>query len=316
MPHFALHVLLANRVLETEAGGDPRLADSQAVNAYLHGAIGPDMGYFPGGDDLFSATAHLVRSGDLARAMAATAATPEQHAFALGWQTHMLGDVLVHPLINQAAVELLERDRQAATASWQRNAHIRVELGLDAVYIARRPALARTRLRPFFTPRTASWIAAAFDEVHGVGPTPAHLLKSHLQVVRLQQPLLLLGRLIATSRRRGHPLNGLIRHTLLASRRLAAGRLGADSSAAGFLTPVRPAGGVVRTVDAIVEEFPTAFAAFSRLLLEGEMNYCLETGRIAVSCEPSREELDVHGRLDALRHGARPGGQAGARAAA
>ena len=301
MPHFALHMLLASRVLE-EGLDAVDLFDPALENAFLHGAVGPDMGFFPGGEHLLSLAAHVVRAGDVARTLEATAGTSEQRAFARGWLTHMLADVLIHPIINRAAAALLERERTAATMAWHHNAHIRVELGLDAVYVARHPSLRATRLRPFFDGRTARWVTAAFREVHGVEFEAQAVLRSHHQVVRFQRPLLLLERLIAIGRGPGHPLRRLMRRGFLASHRLATWRLGPHSSVAGFLNTVRPSGGLVRAVDDVVAEFPNAYAAFSRLILESDVSYSLDEGRVEQSGQPTAEGIEARRLLAALRN--------------
>ena len=301
MPHFALHMLLASRALEEGTVDAVGPSDPPLKNAFLHGAVGPDMGFFPGGEYLLSLAAHVVRAGDLARTLEATADTAEQHAFVRGWLTHMLGDVLIHPIINRAAADLLERERTAATRAWHHNAHIRVELGLDAVYVARHRSLRSTRLRPFFDEGTARWLTAAFREVHGVEFEPQAMLRSHQQVVRLQRPLLLLERLIALGREPGHPLRRVMRRTFLASHRLATSRLGPHSSVAGFLSTVRPSGRVVRAVDTVVAEFPKAYAAFARLILETDVSYSLDEGRIEQPGQPAPEGIEARRLLAALR---------------
>lgn len=302
MPQFALHVLLASRALEARENGDACPAGPALRNAFLHGAIGPDMGYFPGGEHLLSQAAHVVRSGDLARTLHATADTPEQRAFAQGWLTHMLADVLVHPIINRAAADLLERERTASTLAWHQNAHIRVELGLDAIYVARHREIWTTRLRPFFDGRTARWITAACQHVYGVEFEPRAVLRSHHQVVRLQGPLLFLERLIALGREPAGPLRRLMRRAFLTSHRLATWRVGPHSSAAAFLNTVRPSGALVKAVDGVMADFPAAYETFSRLLLESDISYSLDIGRVDVPGQPTAEGIETR-RLLANRRG-------------
>ena len=74
MPSVTLHLVLADRILERwldvpqEAPFDP--TNPTYVNAFHQGAIGPDLGYFPGGHKLLSELSHMVRSGDLTRSLA------------------------------------------------------------------------------------------------------------------------------------------------------------------------------------------------------------------------------------------------------
>jgi hypothetical protein len=301
MPHFALHLLLARTLM---VGGAPtleaNLTSSGERNAFLHGAIGPDMGYFPGGQALMSDAAHLVRSGDLARTLLATAASPTQRAFAAGWLTHMLADILIHPAINETADRVLEREASPATLLWRRQAHIRVELGLDALYVSRGSASLREPLRTFLDARDASWMAAALREVYGVSFDPRAILSAHLQVVRLQRPLLLLERLIAAGRGARHPIRRALRLAFSASHRLAAWRLGPHSSAAGFLTTTPPTNRLVRTVDAVVDRFPEEYSKFAAHVRTADVNYCLDTGDLDHPGRPTPEAIAVTRRLHDL----------------
>ena len=307
MPHFGLHMHLATTVLDgwREEGRRPPfdLRDPAARNAFLHGAMGPDMGYFPGGEHLLSQAAHVVRSGDLIRRLVATAQTDAQRAFAYGWLTHMLGDVLVHPVINAAAEELLDRERTPRTRDWHQNAHIRVELGLDAIYVARHRAVRAIRLRPFFDGSTARWMTDAFHHVHGVAFRSVRVMRSHHQVVRLHRPLLFLERLIAVGRGPAHPMRRAMGRLFMVSRGLAERRLGPHSSVTGFLNTVRPEATLVREVDGIARGFGASYAAFVRLQLETRTNYSLDTGELERPGQPSPEGLRARAKLDAVRSG-------------
>lgn len=272
MPHFALHVLLASRVAEVIEVESPAPGDQIQRNAFLHGAVGPDMGFFPGGDHVLSLAAHGKRSGDLVRALHETAETPQHRAFVRGWLTHMLADILIHPIINRAAAELLERKRLTLTPAAEFHSHITVELGLDAVYVNRHRALRRIRLQPFFDDPTTRWITAAVQTAYGVYLEPSAVLRSHQQVVRLQRPLLLLEH-----------LPGFIHRSLLIRGGMSCRNEGRDSGGAEFLGAARPSKAMVQAVNAVVEHFPTAFPAFHRLILRGDLNYNLNTGGLETS---------------------------------
>jgi hypothetical protein len=76
VPHAAVHFLLASRVLErweAAPAAAPFEVDAATRNAFLHGSLGPDMGYFPGADPLLSRLAHYARTGALCRALVAEA---------------------------------------------------------------------------------------------------------------------------------------------------------------------------------------------------------------------------------------------------
>ncbi|MFO8175183.1 MAG: hypothetical protein R6T96_12930, partial [Longimicrobiales bacterium] len=66
MPSVTLHLVLADRVLDqwqaspSTAPFDP--FDTDLQNAFHQGAVGPDLGYFPGGHRFLSDLSHLVRT--------------------------------------------------------------------------------------------------------------------------------------------------------------------------------------------------------------------------------------------------------------
>src|SRR5688500_10717869 len=111
MPLPSVHFLLARiplrrwSLLPTQAPFDA--ADPEARNAYFHGALGPDMGIFPGGEPILSELAHHVQAKELMRTLAVTARTDVQRAFACGWATHLLADEVLHPEIDRIAAPLL-----------------------------------------------------------------------------------------------------------------------------------------------------------------------------------------------------------------
>jgi hypothetical protein len=147
MPGVALHFVLADRVLNrwrTDHGAEAPpfdVADPSVLNAFYHGAVGPDLGYFPGGYQVLSDLAHCVRPAHLVRQLLCFARTDRQRAFALGWMTHVLADQTIHPVIGRAVGELLHgrRDR-FVDGSAHPIAHLRVENGLDAWFAERHPA--------------------------------------------------------------------------------------------------------------------------------------------------------------------------------
>ena len=91
MPQPTFHLLLAHEVLDRWNGAGPfDTHDSANRNAFFHGAIGPDMGFFPGTNRLISELAHTSLAGELTRQLAAHARTETTLAFAYGWATHIV----------------------------------------------------------------------------------------------------------------------------------------------------------------------------------------------------------------------------------
>jgi hypothetical protein len=142
MPSVSLHLVLADRVLEGWTT-NPRAApfdpdDPAAVNAFYQGALGPDLGYFPGGYRLLSDLAHRVRSAVLSRFLVVSARAAAERAFSWGWVAHFLADRAIHPLVGRGVGEFVHGDRTRFVDGFEEPAaHVRVETGLDVLYMER-----------------------------------------------------------------------------------------------------------------------------------------------------------------------------------
>ena len=292
MPNAALHFLLAGRVLERweaapiEAPFEPGEA---ARNAFLHGAIAPDMGFFPGGAPLVSRLAHHARTGALCRALAAEARTDVERAFAWGWVTHVLADVAIHPLVNEACGELSLGDR--STPLWGDAVaaeHVRVEMGLDAAYAARFPALKAVRLRPALSLREARFVSRAFRRTYGAAPSARAILASHLQVCRVSGPLFALHRLaaVALDARPAGAIGELMRIGARVPLRALSAACPRGSQAEGLFSPVRPAAWLMAEVDDVLENFADWFGDHHASGLQFLRDHCLDTGEVTDSADP------------------------------
>ncbi len=305
MPNLALHVLLASRVAESwrvhpdTAPVDPD--DAANLNALFHGSIAPDMGMYPGGEVLVSDVVHRIRTGELVRHMLDAAEDDAQRAFAWGWVTHIVADVLIHPLVNRAAADLLGRGRIDLVDPLQGVAHVRVELGLDSEYLARNDFLRRTRLRPMLDATSVAFLHQALRATYHVEFAADALLRSHQAVVRLHRHLLLLSRAVAAGwGRRVRPTPALLAllPLLPVARTVARMTVDARSSAAGFLDPVRPEGALLQDVDDVVAAFPDLvhpFVASGAALLD---NYDLETGGVENPYRPTPTTLATLREMD------------------
>ena len=172
MPGICLHRELAHSLCDREAFRRTATFsfDNPATwQAFLAGSVGPDMGVFPGAVGLVSDLAHYVRSGQLCRAMVTASKTDTQRAYAWGWVAHCLADRLMHPLINRGVGALLHGDCNCEVAyAANPEAHVRVELGLDAYWLARSsrsgpPTDSNKRL---VDPEMLDPLYAAFEEVY------------------------------------------------------------------------------------------------------------------------------------------------------
>jgi hypothetical protein len=197
MPGFVVHLVCAERVLQRwRAEPIPApfgLDDPSVVEAFLQGAIAPDMGFFVKGNRRISELAHRTRSADLARALVRSARTPVERAYAWGWVTHLLADISVHPLINATAGKIVHGDTDRPLApSDDPGLHLRIELGLDARF---RDRLARSSwplMRPVLTRWNIRFVARAYRDVHNRAVRASDLLAAHRAISRAASAVLAL----------------------------------------------------------------------------------------------------------------------------
>ncbi len=190
MPAHWTHMQLAGTLLSDsgEWRAPDWAEDPAAVNALLHGALGPDMGYFPGADLLLGELAHYVRPGLLAREMVRRAESAVQQAYAWGWATHLIADVDAHTtVVNPRCGELVNGSAEAPTVYAESpGTHLAVELGLDASMLAAKPNEEFVRLQRALERQTLHFIQRAYRATYDVEVDSNRLLRSHRAVVRFQ----------------------------------------------------------------------------------------------------------------------------------
>lgn len=303
MPSVTVHLRFADQVLDhwrRRSSTAPFDADDPAAaNAFRQGAMGPDLGYVPGGHRPLSDLAHCLRTGDLARALIARARSPRERAFAWGWVTHVLADTLIHPMVGCAVGELVhgtpgvfeDGDRQPV-------AHVRVEAGLDALYAHRFPELRRLRHEPAFDAEGIDFLVGAFRDTYGATPEPRRFLRSHVTAARRGAQGVALAALTAlTLPRDRRPLR--TGHDPEAGPMAPVrGFLGRTSVGLGYLLPVLPSLWFLNAVGDVEETFVDLFLEEFELRGQGLANVNLDTGR------PDVEERGYGGlqrSLDLLR---------------
>lgn len=270
MPSVALHLHLAERIrLETRTGRevarDSRPAD---VNAFRMGALGPDLGYVPGGHRPLSDLAHCLHSADLCRALIMAARTTEEAAFAAGWMSHLLADLLIHPLVGRAVARLVGGDdRQFVDGDQAPAPHVQVEAGLDVFYVRRHPEVVGIRLTPVFEEPSIGFLAGAFATTYGVDPPRSKILRSHRLTARRGVQALWLARVLRRTRSSAE-LAGPVRRSV--SRRWVA---------AAYLTPALPSPWLATAVGAAEGELLRRFDAEWPRRGSGLGNFNLDTGR-------------------------------------
>lgn len=265
MPNVLVHTLFAERTLEhwRETRAAPfNAADQRCRDAFVHGALGPDIGYFPGGDAILSELAHRLRTGSMASRLLASARTGIEIAFAWGWVTHMLADVRLHPFVNEAAASAAGAERAPVRSYWNGSrspvdfAHLRIEVGLDIVFLLRNPATGQ-RLRPVFTTCGLNVLAAAFEDVYGPVTTPRELHAAHMSVAHWHGCLIPLMRWMSADwSEDGSGPARMVAPLLRSGDGRLLRYLGAGPVAAAFVSPLRPPTALVDRVLFELQELP------------------------------------------------------------
>lgn len=307
MPNVTLHLRLADRTLDHWAR-EPHTAPFDPVdpvtrNAFFGGCFGPDIGYFPGSDPFLSDLAHYVRAGDLTRALVRRAGSDPERAFALGWLTHVLADQAIHPLVGEAAAELRTGKRGGFVGiSENRTAHVRVEVGLDALISRRHPELRRRRTTPVFDRRTVRLLRDGYRDTYSLDFDTSLLLASHHAAVRMSNHALatigVLGEVLTAGPRSAAVRRG--RRVLERILTTVRSDFGGESMILAFLNLVRPSRWLVRGVEEIVAGFPERVEAHLAHGLEALPNYNLDTGRVQAVSPGSRCADRTHRRLERM----------------
>lgn len=282
MPQPALHVLLALRTLErwrAQPRGAPFDACAPDVaNHFLHGALAPDIGFFPGADGRISRAVHEGGSGRVARALLGMARTDAETAFAWGWTTHVLADIEIHPLVNRAAAALVERDwGERATREHHRLAHTRIEVGLDVTVLERTPFLRSAHLQHAFDGSRIEFFANALRVVYDLPLVSRRLLRGHRMVTRCYNAYLRLAMLLSAERRLPRGRRADLR--LRAVRVLGTYLLDERGPASGFLQPVMPADRFLERVDVAIARFTQHLEGHVAERMRHLGDHDLETGR-------------------------------------
>lgn len=279
MPQPALHLLLARQTLERWATGDAPfdIRSARAANAFLHGSLGPDMGNFPGGSTSLARQVHTVRTGDVQRALLARASSEHERAYALGWLSHIIADVLIHPLVNEVAAQL------APGAGYTISEHVRVEVGLDVWFCWQHPSLAGLRLEPAFDRDGYDFLARALNGCASAGVTAAQLAQAERGLMLFSHGALHFATSVARRLCWREPVDvrvplgsTLLWHTATAlSPR--------DSVISAYLNPLEPDTALVARTEAALAAFTPMFDAAVADDAASLPNYNLEDGSVTAT---------------------------------
>lgn len=286
MPSVSLHLALADRVLERwqltpeTAPFDPW--DADAVRAFHHGAIGPDLGYFPGGERLLSDLAHRVRSVDLTRSLIHAARSSTERAFSWGWVTHVLADRAIHPLVGRGVGEVVHGDPDRFVGGYHEpGVHLRVEIGLDVDCRQRYATPPVGRMAPVFDRRSIRFLSEVYGTVYGIEFGTRPFLTSHRATARASRGALLLTDLLARLHLPDPPprTTRVVRWALQSAQDQLATRRAVATLTLAILNPIAPSGWLLEAVDAEVRAFPALFQEHFDTGLEGLENFDLDTGQ-------------------------------------
>jgi len=275
MPCANVHLMLAGRVLEawqrSPSASPIPVAEAPVRAAFLSGALAPDAGFVPGTQRQMSELAHYVLPGDLARRLLSLASSDEERAFALGWATHVLADVELHPLVGCAVGERLfgDRGRRVNTAD-DVGTHVSIEVGLDvAVMDAEGAALPVAPSRAWIDPSSVRYLARSLELTYELPWHSARLLRDQR---RAGWQLRYWSAALGVVRRSGE--GGAISRLL----GMASSAAPPKSAPRGFLAPEAPAPWLVDDVMERAAGFADRFQAGLEDRLESLGNRNLETG--------------------------------------
>lgn len=278
MPGIIIHSILGAQILDRwRTGGAPfPVGDPAARAMFLAGCMGPDMGMFPGGEPLFSDLAHYVCSGQLSRALVRSARSDAEKAFAWGWATHVLADVLIHPLINIASGDA--RGSGPLTYADDPGLHLAVEIGADGHQFARWQQLA---LPAFASPvGVAEHVAGAFRTVYGSTISGGQVRNSLAAWFRWHRFALSLAG-SASAKLYGQPGG---RHGWAGvSRRIVkywTGLFDRRSRLHALTHPLAPSARAESLIEATMREYPERFRELERDELGSLADYNLDTGAV------------------------------------
>lgn len=309
MPGVTLHFVLARRALDVwEREGESAPFDTRdpaLVNAFRNGALGPDLGYFPGGDRFLSELSHFVHPAGLTRALVHSAETPEEHAFAWGWVTHVLGDVTIHPLIGRAVGSVHHGSfDHFVDGATDLPTHVRVELGLDCWYAKRHPDARGRRLKPVFDAGSVEWLRKAYADTYGVDLPDEWFLRSHRLAGRgaahALATLWIVGALMGGEG--GSVALPRVRRVLRAAYRSPRFR----GVSLAYLNPIEPSGWLRDQVEAAIPVFTDRFRRLVRYGVDHLEDRNLDTGLLCAESNDHQGTTQAVGQLVSM--GAAPTG--------
>ena len=282
MPCVMVHMLVAREVAEawkqTPSEAPVDLRTRSALHAFYHGALAPDMGFAPGSDRFVSDLAHHLATGDLARALLARSRDEVERAFAYGWLTHVVSDAELHPLVGRAMGERVLGDRDVRMNTHDDlEAHVSIEVGLDAVLQERVPSVPNPPYRAL-EPRRLQPLSDALEETFGLRWPVPELHATHLRTARLFALWPLGLRLLSRGMSGDGERAGAVARGVRRGLTFLAARSGAGAAVTGYLRASTPRSWLFETVAERVRALPKRFRGVLGEGVRALGNPSLETG--------------------------------------
>jgi hypothetical protein len=226
----------------------------------------------------------------------ASATSEAELAFAWGWATHVLGDIWIHPLINEAVGEFVHAGHNLKIAyADDPISHIRVETGLDAIL----PAYGNWTYPPRIWRSTgvmaSTLIVSAYRRTFGYCPSLVRL-KTVLRFAGIFTTLTLLNGAVASGRPSGLLARSAYRGIARIARRFDPGGI-----LAAFTNPLLPTSHLTQTVKGVVERFPELFRPYYESSLSHLPNLNLDTGLLEGDPPSYSLTLATAHKLDRIR---------------
>ena len=303
MPCATVHLIVARDALRAWETGRPGPfeVNTRTRDAFLHGAMGPDIGFIPGVDRFVSELAHYHRPADLTRAILEGAKTEVQAAFAWGWASHVLGDVRLHPLIGRAVGARLHGDpERRMNAAEDVATHVAIEVGVDIRLSLEEAGVPLPPRQPLLTDATSPWIADALHTTYALRWSPERLRTDHRTAVartaRWPRALRALSRGASGWDRGIHPRRWIPR-AAVATLRVASTP---GTALHGFARPVIPEPDLVRAFQDGMRSVTDEFLGLTETGLAGLENRNLESGELhEPSADPHPAAVSVREALSA-----------------
>ncbi len=298
MPGPSVHLRLVRETIERwdRVGTAPvELEDPGVIDALHFGALAPDTGYYPGAQAFIADLCHYVGSGELVRALMAEAFFPVERAFVWGWLSHVIGDVLLHPAVNRAAA-VLRGDPGLLTYADDPEAHLRVEVGLDAYFDAR---YGTPPLRDVLDGETGLMVRG-YHATYGVRIPRSTFDTAFAAGARYQGPMRTVTRLThASFTRRG--VSPKVAGVGLAAGGMMVRAVAGDTPIPGLFRGVEPTGALLAAVETAMYEYHQHMERHQKTELAELPDHNLDTGETGEAGRKYRAAVMTEQQLNKYR---------------